>query len=116
MVREMSELIFSFSLNKLNNNLKKKTNQEKKRTFIKDSSLKGKITWMMRQIVLRHPGASEINWLWSTDVTGGEMVSLYTILQNVFCCYIPNTFEIFLKNKMIWKHSLGEEFLEENTI
>ena len=52
--------------------------------FIKDSSLKGKITGIMRQIVLRHPGASEINWLWSTDVTGGEMVSSYTILQNVF--------------------------------
>lgn len=44
--------------------------------------MKGKITWIMRQIVLRHPGTSEINWLWSTDVTGGEMVSLYTILQN----------------------------------
>ena len=30
---------------------------------------------------------------------------------------IPNTFEILLKTiKMIWKHSFGKEFLEENTI
>ena len=47
----------------------------------------------MRQIVLRHPGTSEINWLWSTDVTGGEMVSLYTILQN----YSAVVFQIHLK-------------------
>lgn len=79
-------LFFSFSLNKLNNNFFKKLTSRRNIMFIKDSSLKGKITGIMRQIVLRHPGASEINWLWSTDVTGGEMVSLYTISQNVFCC------------------------------
>ena len=65
--------------------------------FIKDSSLEGKTMRIMRQVFLRHPGASEISKLWSTDVTGGEMVLLYVTLQNVFCCYIPNTFEISLR-------------------
>ena len=44
---------------------------------------------------LRHPGASEISRLWPTEIAGGEMALLYIILQNVFCCSIPDAFAIF---------------------
>lgn len=41
--------------------------------FIRDGSLEGKIMGIMRQIFLRHPGASEISRLWSTEIAAGEM-------------------------------------------
>lgn len=62
--------------------------------FIRDSSLEGKIMGIMRQIFLRHPGASGISRLWPTGIAGGKMALLYIILENVYCVYIPNTFEI----------------------
>lgn len=39
--------------------------------FIRDSSLEGKIMGIMRQICVRHPRASEISRLWSTEIVDG---------------------------------------------
>lgn len=38
-----------------------------------ESSLEGKTKGIMRQIILRHPGVSEINTLSSTEIAGEEM-------------------------------------------
>lgn len=62
--------------------------------FIRDSSLEEKIMGIMRRIFLRHPGTFEISRLWSTEIAGGEVALLDIILQNVFCRYVPDTFEI----------------------
>lgn len=35
---------------------------------------------IMRQIFLRHPGASEVNRLWSTEIPAGEMALLHVVL------------------------------------